>query len=455
MTRSLTAIILAAGKGTRMRSKRAKVLHCVCGRPILRFVLRAVEGVDPAQILVVIGDHADEVRAELSGEAIGFVEQKEQLGTGHAVLQAKGEATGETLLILPGDLPLLTSSFLQDLLTRHAEGRADLTVLTMVLAEPGAYGRLVRDKEGSPIKIVEARDATPAELKITEVNTGIYCVRSDDFLWNSLSLLGSGNAQGEYYLTDLVERYETAGRRVLALKTEDPQLVMGINSRAELALADRLMRLQKAEELMAAGVTIIDPERTYIEIGVTVGADTVILPGTHLRGASIIGEDCTIGPDAWIDDSTVEAGCLIRYAVVEGARIRAGSSIGPYAHLRPGADVGPDVRIGNFVEVKASRVKRGAKAGHLAYIGDAQVGEEVNIGAGTITCNYDGKRKYRTTIGDRAFIGSNTSLVAPVTIGEDAIIGAGSTITQDVPPGTLALGRARQVNKERKEEKEE
>lgn len=454
MAYGLTAIILAAGKGTRIRSRRAKVLHRVCGRPILSYVLRAVKGIAPDQILIVVNNCANEAWAELSGELAELVEQKEQLGTGHAVLQAKGMSHGETILIIPGDLPLLSSAVLQGLLTRHAAHEAELSVLTMVLEEPGAYGRLLRNGNKRPIKIVEACDATPEELEIHEVNTGIYCVQNDDFLWESLASLNTTNAQGEYYLTDLVDRYQVAGKHVLAFEVEDSQRVLGINSRAELAEADRLVRLQKMEELMASGVTIIDPTRTYVESEVTIGADTLILPGTHLRGDSTVGENCTLGPDTWIDNSSVGEGCRVWYSVVERARIRAGTTVGPYTHLRPGADVGPDVRIGNFVEVKASRVKRGTKVGHHAYIGDAEVGEGVNIGAGTIICNYDGKKKHHTAIGDRAFIGSNTSLVAPITIGEGAIIGAGSVITQDVPPGALALGRARQVNKQHKKEKE-
>lgn len=447
MEHELSVVILAAGKGTRMRSTRAKVLHCVCGRPILWYVVQAAKGIDPNDILVVISEPADKLQAILHDEQIGFVNQREPLGTGHALLQAKGHIAGETLLILPGDLPLLTPAVLQDFLTRHAEDQACLSVLTMSLARPGTYGRVVRDSEGRPLKIVEACDATQKELAITEVNTGVYCVCHDAFLWDSLATLGTSNAQGELYLTDLVNQYRTAKKRVLAVQVADSQCVMGVNSRADLAVADRLMRLRIVDGLMAAGVTIVDPQRTYIDFQVTVGKDTEIFPGTHLRGNSQIGENCTIGPDTWIDDSTVEDSCRVWYATVERARIRTGTTVGPFAHLRSGADVGPNVRIGNFVEVKASRVKRGAKAGHLAYLGDAEVGEDVNIGAGTITCNFDGKRKHRTTVGDRVFIGSNASLVAPLVIGEDAIIAAGSTITEDVPPKTLALGRARQVIK--------
>jgi len=455
MTHDVAAIILAAGKGARMKSTRAKVLHPVSGRPMVFHVLRAVCGLTPEQILVVIDPQNGASQSAFEGKDVKIITQNEPLGTGHAVLQAEGKARAETLLIAPGDLPLLTTEVLQTFLRHHDDHRADLSVLTMIVEKPGAYGRLVRDGAGAPIAIIEARDASEEELEILEVNTGIYCVRNDDFLWHTLASLDAGNAQGEYYLTDLVERYNKAERRVMAFPVGDVKAVMGVNSRYELAEADRTMRLEKIEELMASGVTIIDPERTYIDSEATVGADTTILPGTHLVGASTIGERCIIGPDAWIERSTIEAGCRVWYAAIEESRVRENTSVGPYAHLRPGADVGPDGRIGNFVEVKASRVKRGAKAGHLTYLGDAEVGEDANIGAGTITCNYDGEKKHRTTIGDRAFIGSNAALVAPIRIGNDAVIGAGSTITEDVPPGTLALGRVRQVIKALKKKPKE
>lgn len=455
MAQHLTAIILAAGKGVRMKSTREKVLHPIGGRPIVVHVLRAIRSLAPDQILLVVGKPSEALEAALDGEDIGFVVQKEPLGTGNAVLQAEGKACGKTILIVPGDLPLLTVEILRAFIDRHEAKGADLSVLTMVVDEPGTYGRLVRHLDGTPCKIVEARDASPEEREIREANTGIYCVKNDDFLWDALASLDTRNVQGEYYLTDLVERYCERGKRVVAIPVEDPKGVVGVNSRAELATADRLIRMRKAEELMEAGVTIVDPEGVYIDAEATVDVDTVILPGTHVRGASIIGRDCIIGPGAWIEQSTVEAGSRVWYSVVEKSRVRENTIVGPYAHLRPGADVGPDVRIGNFVEVKTSRVKKGAKAGHLAYLGDAEVGEEVNIGAGAITCNYDGRKKHRTTIGDRAFIGSNVSLVAPLHIGSDAVIGAGSTITEDVPPGALALGRALQVNKAPKNESKE
>lgn len=449
MEGTIGAIILAAGKGTRMRSKRAKVLHPICGRPIVSHVISAVEALSPAEVVIIVSDPA--VPEALSKEGLTFVEQPEPLGTGHALLQAQGQATAPTLLVLPGDLPLLTPDVLAELVDRHEGEKSDLTVLSMVVPAPGSYGRIVRNSEGRPVRIVEARDASRDELGITEVNTGIYCVKNEAFLWEALSSLGAENAQQEYYLTDLVARYARAGKRVSAVVAPDPDAVMGVNSQSELSRAERLLRGRVAEALMDRGVRIIDPESTYIEPGVEVGRDTAIYPGTHLRGATEIGEDCEIGPDTWIEDSTVETGSRVRYSVLEKARVREGSSVGPYAHLRPGADIGPNVRIGNFVEVKASRIRQGTKAGHLTYIGDAEIGEEVNIGAGTITCNYDGKTKHRTVIGDRSFIGSNTSLVAPLTIGKGTVIGAGSTITEDVPPGTLALGRARQVMKERKD----
>ena len=449
MERGFAAIILAAGKGTRMRSKRPKVLHPVCGRPLVSRVISAVKSLSPAEVIIVVSDPA--VPEALSEEGLVFAEQPEPLGTGHALLQAEGKTTSPTLLVLPGDLPLLTPDVLADLLKQHEESGSDLTVLSMIVPDPGSYGRIVRDSEGRPVRIVEARDASGDELGITEVNTGIYCLKNEDFLWASLSGLRAENAQREYYLTDLVARYAQAGKRISAVAAPDPNVVMGVNSQLELSRAERVLRRKVAEALMEQGVRIIDPETTYIEPGVEVGRDTVLHPGTHLLGATRIGEDCEIGPNAWVEDSTIETGSRVRYSVLEQARVRENCSIGPYAHLRPGADVGPNVRIGNFVEVKTSRVRQGTKAGHLTYIGDAEVGEKVNIGAGTIVCNYDGKRKHRTVIGDRAFIGSNTSLVAPLTIGEDTVIGAGSTITEDVPPGTLGLGRARQVIKERKD----
>ncbi|HUT86921.1 MAG TPA: bifunctional UDP-N-acetylglucosamine diphosphorylase/glucosamine-1-phosphate N-acetyltransferase GlmU [Candidatus Heimdallarchaeota archaeon] len=445
MAHDLTIVILATGKAVRMKSTRNEVLHHVCGWPILRYVLAATQGVVAKEILVVIGDSAGDVQAELNGEGVGFVQQCEPRGTGHAVLQTRGRASGETLMIVPGNVPLLTTAVLQDLLTQHLEVRADLSVLTVNLVAPGAYGRLVRDRRGEPIKIVEVRDATEEELDITEANTGVYCIRNDAFLWESLAAIDAASDQREIYLTDLVKRYRGGGRRVGAVKVANAQCVMRVDSRGELLIAEGLMRRRIADDHMAAGVTIADPERTHIDFGVTIGMDTEVLPGTYLRQDTSIGEHCTIGPDTWIESSTVEDNCRIWYSAVEGARVRTGSTVGPFAHLRPGADVGPNTRIGNFVEVKASRIRRGAKAGHLAYLGDADIGEDVNIGAGTITCNFDGKRKHRTTIGDRAFVGSNTSLVAPLTIGDDAIIGAGSTITEDVPPGSLGLGRAQQV----------
>jgi len=416
MEGSIGAIILAAGKGTRMRSKRAKVLHPVCGRPVVGYVISAVEALSPAEVIIVVSDPA--VPEALSKEGRTFVEQPEPLGTGHALLQAQGRATAPVLLVLPGDLPLLTPGVLAELVDRHEETGSDLTVLSMVVPAPGSYWRIVRDSEGRPVRIVEARDASRDELGITEVNTGIYCVRNEAFLWETLSGLGAENAQQEYYLTDLVARYSQAGKSVSAVVAPDPDTVMGVNSQSELSRAERIMRGRIAEAMMDRGVRIIDPESTYLEPGVKVGRDTVIHPGTHLRGATMIGEDCEIGPDTWIEDSTVEDGSRVRYSVLEKARVRKGSSVGPYAHLRPGADIGPNVRIGNFVEVKASRIRQGTKAGHLTYIGDAEIGEEVNIGAGTITCNYDGKSKHRTVIGDHSFIGSNTSLVAPLTNGD-------------------------------------
>ena len=450
MAYDLTVVILAADKAVRTESSRSEVLHRVCGRPILRYVLAAAQGLEAREILVALGDSAEDVRVELDGEGVGFVEQRGLRASGHAVLQSGESATGESVLIVPGNLPLLTTEGLQRLFGRHVEAKADLSVLTTSPVSPDAVGRRARDRREEPVKMVEGRDAAEGGLDLSEGDTGVCCVRNDAFLWESLAALDVTGDRRAIWPAELVKRYREGGRSVCAFAVADAQCAMAVASRGDLVAADRLMRRRIAADHIAAGVTIVDPERTFIDFGVVIGPDTQVFPGTFLRQGTVIGERCTIGPDTWIDDSAVEDDCRIWYAVVEGARLRTGSTVGPFAHLRPGSDVGPEVRIGNFVEVKASRVRRGTKAGHLAYLGDAEIGEDVNIGAGSITCNFDGERKHRTTIGDRAFVGSNTSLVAPLTIGDDAIIGAGSTITEDVPPGSLGLGRAQQIVQRRK-----
>jgi len=436
MADDLTTVILATGRKARVESKRGWAFLRVCGWPILRCVAAATQGVDAKITLVVIDDPEEDVQAEFLGEGMTFIRQCDPRGDAHAVLQTRERAGGDTLMVVPGNVPLLTAAILQDLLHRHEETRADLSVLTQGLSIPG---------HAASTEIVNAGDPTKGRLDADEANTGIYCIRNDAFFGESLANIDAAGDQQESRLADLVKRYRRESRKVTVVRVSDARCVMRVDSRDTLRIAEGLMRQRIVCDHEAADVTIVEPQRTHIDLGVTIGTDTEVLPGTYLRQETSVGAHCTIGPDTWIEGSVVEDHCRIWYAAVEGARVRSGSTVGPFAHLRPGADVGPDARIGNFVEVKASRLGRGTKAGHLAYLGDAEIGENVNIGAGTITCNFDGKRKHRTTIGDRAFVGSNTSLVAPLTIGDDTIIGAGSTITEDVPPGSLGLGRAKQV----------
>ncbi|MEA3356658.1 MAG: NTP transferase domain-containing protein [Candidatus Bipolaricaulota bacterium] len=406
MACKLTVLILAVDSGLK-GGKRSGALKPVSGHPVISYVVRAVQGIYPGQVMII--GAAAELQAEVGDESVQLFEGPTTPGDGGAILQTQGKVQGDNLLILPGNLPLITAGVLDELVNRHVEKGAGLSFLTA-----------------------------------GEANSGIYCVRIEAFFWDALAAIGQ-----EYHPSRLIERYNSSGRNVLAVALTDPAAVMVVGSPVDQSEVESRIRLRTADKLMRAGVRIIDPAHTYIEPGIKVGVDTLILPGTHLRGGSSVGKGCTIGPDSWIENSVVERGSSVRYSVVESARIRSSSAVGPYAHLRPGADIGPEVRIGNFVEIKEARVRRGAKVGHLTYIGDADVGEGANIGAGTITCNYDGKRKNRTLIGERAFVGSNVSLVAPITIGARAIIGAGSTITEDVPPRSLALGRARQINKRR------
>ena len=453
MADELTMVVLAAGKGTRMKSRTPKLLHPVCGTAILTWVLRAARALDPAQIIVVVDERDGAVSQLATSFGAELAVQSEPLGTGHALLQAKDLVRSDRLLVVPGDLSLLEGSVLLPLVDAGATSGAeppDLTVVTMRPRSPGSYGRIVRDADGKIHHIVESRDATLRERTIDEVNSGVYVLRNEALLWRELESLAVDNVQREYYITDLVAAYRQRGRSVAAVVAADATAFLGINSRADLARACDHMYRRTADRWMEAGVTIPSPATTFIEPDVILEPDTTILPGTHLLGATTIGAACVIGPDVWAADTRVEKDCEVRYSVVEQATIRSGSRIGPYAHLRPGADVGPNVRIGNFVEVKASRVGDGAKVGHLTYLGDADVGQHVNIGAGTITCNYDGKSKHRTIIEDEAFIGSNASLIAPVTIGKGSLVAGGSTITEDVPEGARAFGRARQVIKPQK-----
>jgi bifunctional UDP-N-acetylglucosamine pyrophosphorylase/glucosamine-1-phosphate N-acetyltransferase len=447
----LHLVILAAGKGTRMKSAAPKVLHRVAGLPMVEHVLRAAAPLHARTTVVVVGYEADRVRQALAGwPGLRFALQEPQLGTGHAVLQAAPALAGArgTLLVLSGDVPLLRPATLAALVARHREQGAAMTVLTALVERPDGYGRIVRDEAGTLLRIVEERDASPAERAIREINTGIYAFALEP-LFDALHAVGDRNAQGEYYLPDLAAIYRERGLRVEALVADDWQEVIGVNTRQELAEAAAALRRRRAEALMAAGVTLEDPSATYVGPDVEVGPDTILHPNVHLEGRTRIGSGCEIHAGVRIVDSTlgdrvvVQNCCLITDSVIEDD-----ASIGPFAHLRPASHVGRRARVGNFVELKKTTLGAGSKAPHLSYLGDAVIGERVNVGAGTITCNYDGERKYQTIIEDEAFIGSDTQLIAPVRIGRGAYVAAGSSITEDVPPGALAIGRGRQVNKE-------
>lgn len=444
------ALVLAAGKGTRMKSGRAKVLHTLLGVPLLEHVLRAVDALGAHPVRVVIGHQAEAVRAAFAGRALEFLEQDPPLGTGHALLAARDalarEVTG-TLLVVNGDLPLLRATTLSELLDAHRAAGAAATLLTARPAEPGAYGRVVRDSGGRVRAIVEARDASEQELAIREINAGAYAFA----LGPLLSVLGGlrpQNAQGEYYLTDTIKLLADAGQTVAVCAAADPREAQGVNTLAELAEAGRLLRERRLAELMAEGACIEDPASTFVSLDAVVEPDALIRPFSVVEGRSRVSASASVGPFAHLIDTAVGPGaqildhCFLREAVVE-----AGAQVGPFAHVRPESVIGKGARVGNFVELKKTRLGEGAKAPHLSYLGDAEIGPKTNVGAGTITCNYDGVHKHPTRIGAGAFIGSNSTLVAPVTVGEGAYVGAGSTITEDVPPHALALGRARQVVK--------
>jgi len=444
--RNLAAIVLAAGKGTRMKSKTPKVLHGIAGRPMLFYPLDLLKEMKAGKVLVVVGHGADAIRDAFKGEKADFVLQKDQFGTGHAVMCAMKELKGfeGDVLILSGDVPLIKKETLSGLVSLHGKGRrkAVLSLVTTVVPDPAGYGRIVRDEHGHITRIVEDKDASPLQKGIKEVNCGIY-LASCEFLSKNLKKIGKKNAQGEYYLPDLVQLAVSEGGRVEALAAADPVEVMGINNRIELARAEAHMRSKILDSLMLSGVTVVDPAATYVDYGVSAGADTVIYPGVRLTGTSSIGSGCVIEDNCIIDSAGIGDGTVIKSSsVIEDSKIGKGVSIGPFARLRPGSSIGDQARVGNFVEVKKSVMGKGSKANHLSYIGDTTVGEGVNIGAGSITCNYDGVNKYRTVIEDGAFIGSDSQLVAPVRIGKGAYVGSGTTVTKDVPPGALVVTRA-------------
>ena len=435
-SRPLAVVVLAAGEGKRMRSRKAKILHELAGKPLLSHVLDKAEALKPTKIVVVVGHSADEVR-KVVGERAECVLQAEQLGSGHAALQAKKALKGfdGDVVVLCGDVPLLRVETLKGLLSRHRRAHALATVLGMVLDAPTGYGRILDDGRGS-IRIVEHADATAEERAVDQVNTGTYCFDAK-LLFGALSRLGRDNAQGEYYLTDVMDA-ASRKKSARALLLEDEFEGLGVNARIDLARVEAVLQERMILRWMDQGVTFLDPATVYLSADTKIGRDTVVGPNVRLAGSTVIGEGCMLEGSSYLLDTVVEDEALIRWGVVaDRARIGRAAQVGPYSHLRPEADLGRSVRIGNFVEVKKSRVGRGSKANHLAYIGDATIGEYVNVGAGTITCNYDGFNKHRTIIGDRVQIGSDTQLVAPVALGDDVYVAAGSTVTKDVAPGSL------------------
>jgi bifunctional UDP-N-acetylglucosamine pyrophosphorylase / glucosamine-1-phosphate N-acetyltransferase len=441
-------VVLAAGQGTRMKSDVPKVLHRIAGRSLLEHVLRTADTLSPATITVVVGHHADIVREQLqSRPGLNFVLQQPQLGTAHALQQAEPALAGRsgTVVLLSGDVPLLTGRTLQRLVETHRGARAAATVVTATLERPYGYGRIVRS-DGRIARIVEERDASPAERQIREINSGIYAFDLAP-LFDALRGIASQNAQGEFYLTDLIAIYRRRKLPVETLMIANPEEIRGINSRTELAAVSGVVRQTKNEELMAAGVTLVDPATTYIDPDVEIGRDTVIHPGVIIEGTTTIGTACEIQGHVRIADSQIGNRVSINnFCLIVGARVADGVAIGPFAHLRPETVVHEGAKIGNFVELKKTSLGPGSKVNHLSYLGDATVGAGVNVGAGTITCNYDGVKKYQTVIEDGAFIGSDSQLIAPVTVGKGAYVGAGSSITEDVPAGSLGIARGRQTN---------
>jgi len=450
--RPFSTLILAAGQGKRMRSGRVKLLHAVAGSPMVCHVARAAASLRPSRLAAVVGNQADQVVAALRADpdlvaaGLTFVTQASQLGTAHAVLQAEPLLKGSKgdLLILNGDVPLITAGTLRALLRHHRRRGAAATLLTTIVEDPSGYGRVVRDEDGELVSIVEDRDASPSQKRIREINAGLYCADLS-VLFGALRQTRRSNAQGEYYLPDLFPILKKRKRRVEAYRHPGTEEVLGVNDRRELADAGKTLYRRRALELMESGVTLVDPDCTYIDPQVTVGPDTVIHPMVRLEGRTRVGSGCTVGTLSHVTDSLLGDNVTLRdMCVVADSKIAEGAVVGPFAHLRPGTVLEPEAHIGNFVEVKKSRVGRRSKANHLAYLGDADIGEGCNIGAGTITCNYDGVRKNPTTLEDGVFIGSDTQLVAPVRVGREAYVGAGSTITKDVPAGSLALSRAQQ-----------
>lgn len=447
------AVVLAAGQGTRMKSKLYKVLHPVCGKPMVQHVIDQVSKLDMDHIVTVIGHGAELVKSQL-GDQCSYALQAEQLGTAHAVMQAQEMLEGKegVTLVVCGDTPLIKAETMEALLKQHEETNAKVTVLTAYTDDPTGYGRLIRNDKGFVEKIVEHKDASDEERNVKEINTGTYCF-DNQALFDALKNVSNENVQGEYYLPDVIEILKNRGEIVTAFQTDDFDETLGVNDRVALSQAEGTLRNRINEFHMRNGVTIIDPKNTYIDADVEIGQDTIIYPGTVLTGQTKIASDCQIGPNSEIKNCHIGEGTVIRQSVAHDSQIGADVNIGPFAHIRPQSEIHDEVKIGNFVEIKKTVFGKGSKASHLSYIGDAEVGRDVNIGCGSITVNYDGKNKFLTKIEDDVFIGCNSNLVAPVTVGKGAYVAAGSTVVEDVPGNALAIARARQVNKEQYAEK--
>lgn len=437
----LGVILLAAGQGTRMKSAVPKVLHSLGGKALFLHVLETASRLDPAVITIVIGHAAHRVQDACTARDINWAIQEEQLGTGHAVLCARDkfrQFDGD-ILILSGDVPLLQEETLRMMVDHQRRSRAELSFLTAQLEAPNGYGRILRDRDGTITGIIEEKDATDGQRQISEINTGVYVV-SSAFLFEALAGVKNHNQQKEYYLTDIVAIALRRGKKVEAVHIADVRETLGINSREDLAKMEKNLRDKINQKWMLSGVTLQDPDTTYIEETVTIGQDTVIGPNTHLKGKTVIGERCQIDGTAFLTDMEIGDEVLLKFSVVmSGSRIDRGAIVGPFAHLRPGTHLGSNVHIGNFVEAKAAHVGEGSKANHLTYLGDVTIGRETNIGAGTITCNYDGFQKYKTTIGDRVQVGSDTTLIAPIAIGDDVYVATASTVRHDIPAGALVF----------------
>lgn len=443
-----TSVILAAGMGTRMKSKMPKVLHKVCGNPLSKWVIDASKAAGADKVCAVVGHKAETVK-EVLGDVCEFALQAEQKGTGHAVMQAidviknsKGE-----VVILNGDTPLITAETINKAIEYHKNNGNQATVITAILDDATGYGRIVRDNDGSVLKIVEQKDASEEEKKINEVNSGMYVFDAQSLVY-ALDKITPNNAQGEYYLTDTLEILLSAGKKIGGYAISDNDEIRGINDRVQLNEAEKIMQKRINEYHMRNGVTMRNPESVYIEDGVEIGNDTEICQNVTIKSGTKIGSDCVIGSGSMLDRAVIHDSVDVLSSVILESEVDEGTHVGPFAYIRPNCHVGKEVKVGDFVELKNSNIDDGTKISHLTYIGDSDVGKRVNFGCGTVTCNYDGKKKYRTTIGDDCFVGCNTNFVSPINVGDGVYIAAGSTITEDIPENSLSIARARQVNKE-------